>query len=117
MYWLLHCEIVSFMFIFLMRMSVKYKIWFVAFVFQQLSVGARFESTLVVAEHNNEKLAAATLNAITAASKIGDVSVLVAGTKCAQVHCVNISNLLEIVSKQFTVNELIVTEKIIIIQE
>uniref|UniRef100_A0AAQ4PJS2 Electron transfer flavoprotein subunit alpha n=1 Tax=Gasterosteus aculeatus aculeatus TaxID=481459 RepID=A0AAQ4PJS2_GASAC len=46
----------------------------------------RFQSTLVVAEHNNEKLTPITLNAITAASKLGgDVSCLVAGTNCAQV--------------------------------
>uniref|UniRef100_A0AAQ4QSC9 Electron transfer flavoprotein subunit alpha n=1 Tax=Gasterosteus aculeatus aculeatus TaxID=481459 RepID=A0AAQ4QSC9_GASAC len=47
----------------------------------------RFQSTLVVAEHNNEKLTPITLNAITAASKLGgDVSCLVAGTNCAQVE-------------------------------
>ncbi|KAJ8664736.1 hypothetical protein QAD02_006398 [Eretmocerus hayati] len=46
----------------------------------------RFESTLVIAEHNNEVLAPITLNAITAAKKIGgDVTVLVAGTKCGPV--------------------------------
>uniref|UniRef100_A0AAQ4QGZ8 Electron transfer flavoprotein subunit alpha n=1 Tax=Gasterosteus aculeatus aculeatus TaxID=481459 RepID=A0AAQ4QGZ8_GASAC len=46
----------------------------------------KFQSTLVVAEHNNEKLTPITLNAITAASKLGgDVSCLVAGTNCAQV--------------------------------
>ena len=31
----------------------------------------RFQSTLIVAEHNNEKLSAITLNAITAAKKVG----------------------------------------------
>jgi len=37
-------------------------------------------SNLVIAEHNNEALGAATLNAITAASQIGgDIHVLVAG--------------------------------------
>uniref|UniRef100_A0A8C2WZD8 Electron transfer flavoprotein subunit alpha n=1 Tax=Cyclopterus lumpus TaxID=8103 RepID=A0A8C2WZD8_CYCLU len=46
----------------------------------------RFQSTLVVAEHNNEKLTPITLNAITAASKLGgDVTCLVAGTNCTQV--------------------------------
>lgn len=41
---------------------------------------------MVVAEHNNEKLTPITLNAITAASKIGgEVACLVAGTNCAQV--------------------------------
>lgn len=40
----------------------------------------------MVAEHNNEKLTPITLNAITAASKLGgDVSCLVAGTNCAKV--------------------------------
>jgi len=46
----------------------------------------RFQSTLVVAEHNNDKLTPITLNAITAASKLGgDISCLVAGTDCAKV--------------------------------
>jgi len=43
-------------------------------------------SNLVIAEHNNEVLGAATLNAITAASQIGgDVHVLVAGSGAANV--------------------------------
>ncbi|CAH1103328.1 unnamed protein product [Psylliodes chrysocephalus] len=43
----------------------------------------RFQSTLVIAEHNNEVLSPITQNAITAAKKLGgDISVLVAGTKC-----------------------------------
>ncbi|XP_068626619.1 electron transfer flavoprotein subunit alpha, mitochondrial [Battus philenor] len=43
----------------------------------------RLQSTLVVAEHNNEGLLPVTQNALAAAKKIGgDVSVLVAGTKC-----------------------------------
>jgi len=46
----------------------------------------RFQSTLIVAEHNNEKLSAITLNAITAAKKVGGpVSCLVAGSKCSAV--------------------------------
>lgn len=46
----------------------------------------RLQSTLVVAEHNNETLLPATLNALGAAKKIGgDISVLVAGTKCSPV--------------------------------
>merc|ERR1712213_83694 len=46
----------------------------------------RYQSTLVIAEHNNEKLTPITLNAITAASKIGgDISCLVAGTQCGKV--------------------------------
>uniref|UniRef100_A0A8B9LGD3 Electron transfer flavoprotein subunit alpha n=1 Tax=Astyanax mexicanus TaxID=7994 RepID=A0A8B9LGD3_ASTMX len=46
----------------------------------------RFQSTLVVAEHNNGTLTPITLNAITAASKLGsDVSCLVAGTECTKV--------------------------------
>lgn len=46
----------------------------------------RFQSTLVVVEHNNEKLTPITLNAITAASKVGgEVSCLVAGTSCTKV--------------------------------
>ncbi|KAI8438772.1 hypothetical protein MSG28_011163 [Choristoneura fumiferana] len=43
----------------------------------------RLQSTLVIAEHNNEALSAVTLNALSAAKKIGgEISVLVAGTKC-----------------------------------
>uniref|UniRef100_A0A8C5AEJ8 Electron transfer flavoprotein subunit alpha, mitochondrial n=1 Tax=Gadus morhua TaxID=8049 RepID=A0A8C5AEJ8_GADMO len=46
----------------------------------------RFQSTLVVAEHNNDKLTPITLSAITAANKLGgEVSCLVAGTDCAKV--------------------------------
>uniref|UniRef100_D3TP14 Electron transfer flavoprotein subunit alpha n=1 Tax=Glossina morsitans morsitans TaxID=37546 RepID=D3TP14_GLOMM len=43
----------------------------------------RCKSTLVIAEHNNEVLNPITLNTMAAAKKIGgDVTVLVAGTKC-----------------------------------
>ncbi|XP_014207894.1 electron transfer flavoprotein subunit alpha, mitochondrial [Copidosoma floridanum] len=46
----------------------------------------RFESTLVIAEHNNEVVLPITQNALTAAKKIGgDITVLVAGTKCGPV--------------------------------
>ncbi|XP_058501131.1 electron transfer flavoprotein subunit alpha, mitochondrial [Solea solea] len=46
----------------------------------------RFQSTLVVVEHNNDNLTPITLNAIAAASKLGgEVSCLVAGTNCAKV--------------------------------
>lgn len=46
----------------------------------------RFQSTLVVAEHNNETLTPITLNAITAAAKMGgEITCLVAGTQCAKV--------------------------------
>ncbi|XP_053741314.1 electron transfer flavoprotein subunit alpha, mitochondrial [Synchiropus splendidus] len=46
----------------------------------------RFQSTLVVAEHNDDKLTPITLNAITAANKLGgDVSCLVAGANCGKV--------------------------------
>jgi electron transfer flavoprotein alpha subunit len=39
----------------------------------------RHASVLVVADHNNKKLSAATLSTVTAGSKLGDVVVLVAG--------------------------------------
>jgi len=43
----------------------------------------RFQSTLLIAEHNNETLLPITQNALTAAKKLGGkISVLVAGTKC-----------------------------------
>ncbi|XP_052864750.1 electron transfer flavoprotein subunit alpha, mitochondrial isoform X2 [Anopheles cruzii] len=46
----------------------------------------RFQSTLVVAEHNNETLNPITGNAVTAAKKLGgDVTVLVVGTKVGPV--------------------------------
>ncbi len=52
----------------------------------QASVLRRCQSTLVLAEHSNEKLTPITLNAITAASKLGgEVSCLVAGSQCAKV--------------------------------
>lgn len=47
----------------------------------------RFQSTLVIAEHNEKNLTPITQNAVTAAQKIGgDVTVLVAGTECAAVR-------------------------------
>jgi len=46
----------------------------------------RLQSTLVIAEHNNEKLSPITQNAITAAQQLGgDVAVLVAGAKVSAV--------------------------------
>ena len=43
----------------------------------------RFQSSLVIAEHNNEALSSITQNALTAAKKIGgDITILVVGTKC-----------------------------------
>ncbi len=42
-------------------------------------------SVLVVAEHNNQSLNAGTFNTITAAAKLGDVEVLVAGHNCKAV--------------------------------
>ena len=49
-------------------------------------MGQRFQSTLVLAEHSNDILNPVTLNAITAAKKIGgNISCLVAGVKCGPV--------------------------------
>ncbi|XP_074088586.1 electron transfer flavoprotein subunit alpha, mitochondrial [Macrotis lagotis] len=46
----------------------------------------RFQSTLVIAEHANDTLTPITLNAITAATQLGgQVSCLVAGTKCDKI--------------------------------
>jgi electron transfer flavoprotein alpha subunit len=42
-------------------------------------------SILVVAEHDNSELKPATLNAVTAAQELGDVTILVAGQNCASV--------------------------------
>ncbi|KAK0425847.1 hypothetical protein QR680_009424 [Steinernema hermaphroditum] len=48
--------------------------------------GRRFNSTLVVAEHDDQKLAPVTLNAISGAAKLGsDISVLVAGANATAV--------------------------------
>ncbi|KAM4893316.1 electron transfer flavoprotein subunit alpha, mitochondrial isoform 2-T2 [Sylvia borin] len=50
------------------------------------SVLRRSQSTLVVAEHDNESLTPITLNTITAAKRLGgEVSCLVAGTSCDKV--------------------------------
>ncbi|TVR99886.1 MAG: electron transfer flavoprotein subunit alpha/FixB family protein [Rhodospirillales bacterium] len=42
-------------------------------------------SVLVIADHDNKALKAATLNTITGGSKLGDVSVLIAGSDCGSV--------------------------------
>jgi electron transfer flavoprotein alpha subunit len=42
-------------------------------------------TVLVIAEHDNQNLKASTLNTITAANKLGDVEVLVAGSSCSSV--------------------------------
>lgn len=55
------------------------------FLRQTLTTLCRNNSTLVIAEHNNQKLIPSTLNTITAASSLGEVTCLVAGTQCAQV--------------------------------
>ncbi|XP_042225163.1 electron transfer flavoprotein subunit alpha, mitochondrial-like [Homarus americanus] len=50
------------------------------------AAGRRLQSTLVVAEHDNKTVTPITLNAISASKKLGgDVTCLVAGTKCANV--------------------------------
>ncbi|KAK9497572.1 hypothetical protein O3M35_004271 [Rhynocoris fuscipes] len=49
------------------------------------SVFRRFQSTLIIAEHDNEKILPITRNAISAATKIGgEISVLVAGENCSK---------------------------------
>ena len=46
----------------------------------------RFQSTLIIADHDNSALNPITLNTIAAAIKIGsDISCLVVGTQCANV--------------------------------
>jgi len=63
----------------------------------------RFQSTLVVAEHNNGVLTPITLNTITAANKLGgEVSCLVAGVDCAKV--------VEEISKVPGVNKILVAQ-------
>lgn len=58
---------------------------YVSYLSLQLTTLCRNNSTLVIAEHNNQKLIPSTLNTITAASSLGEVTCLVAGTQCAQV--------------------------------
>jgi len=63
----------------------------------------RFQSTLVVAEHNNDTLTPITLSAITAASKLGgEISCLIAGTNCSKVA--------EEISKVQGVNKVLVAQ-------
>ena len=53
---------------------------------EQLTLLRRYNSTLVIADHNNEALTPITLNTITAATKLGgEVSCLVVGSQCAKV--------------------------------
>ncbi|EJW73583.1 hypothetical protein WUBG_15511, partial [Wuchereria bancrofti] len=54
-------------------------------------IARRFTGTLVLAEHTNDKLSPITLNAVNAASRFGEISVLVAGS--------NINNIAEQVAK------------------
>ncbi len=64
-------------------MRIVIIIFKVAFPFSQWT---RLNSTLVVAEHNGDKLLQNTRHAVTAAKKLGgDICCLVAGPKCASV--------------------------------
>jgi len=66
--------------------SLSYKLPQLSSRFTRVLCIARNNSTLVIAEHNNEKLVPVTLNTITAAKKIGsNVTCLVAGTKTSSV--------------------------------
>lgn len=54
---------------------------------QRAALLLRFQSTLVIAEHANDTVAPITLNTITAAKRLGgEVSCLIAGTKCDKVR-------------------------------
>jgi electron transfer flavoprotein alpha subunit len=56
-------------------------------------------SILLVAEHDNSELKAATLNAVTAASELGEVIVLIAGHNCANVadQAANVSGVAKVI--------------------
>jgi electron transfer flavoprotein alpha subunit len=55
-------------------------------LFRSFALQNRFASTLVIAEHDDKKLNPVTLNAITAANKIGhEISVLVAGANSSKI--------------------------------
>lgn len=63
-------------------------------------------SVLVLAEHNNEELKSATLNAVTAAAALGDVTLLVAGKDCqgvveAAAKVANVSKVLHADSESY----------------
>lgn len=59
---------------------------FINHIYQLTGFARRFQSTLIIAEHDDEKLNPITLNSLTAAKKLGgEISVLVAGTKCGAV--------------------------------
>jgi electron transfer flavoprotein alpha subunit len=49
------------------------------------TVCQRWKSSLVIVEHRDDKVSSSTLNTITAASKLGEVTCLVAGLNCAKV--------------------------------
>lgn len=67
-------------------LNAKYQTPLSLFLSLKASLLRRFQSTLVIAEHNNETLTPITLNAITAAKRLGgEVSCLVAGTSCDKV--------------------------------
>lgn len=68
---------------------------------------ARNASTLVITEHNDQKLTPITLNAITAANKLGgEVSALVIGSNCGPVS--NLDKLTVFLHDGFTLPELLV---------
>ena len=51
-------------------------------------MASRNASSLVVVEHDNEKLVPSTLHAVTAAKQLGgDITCLIAGTNCESVCC------------------------------
>ncbi|EFO22834.2 electron-transfer-flavoprotein [Loa loa] len=50
-----------------------------------LQVASRFTGTLVLAEHANDKLNPITLNTVNAASRLGEISVLVTGSNVANI--------------------------------
>ncbi|MCL4141583.1 UNVERIFIED_CONTAM: hypothetical protein GTU68_023586 [Idotea baltica] len=67
------------------------------------TTGRCFQSTLIIAEHENNKLAPITKNAITAAKKLGgEITCLVAGAQC--------SNVVSELSKASGVGKILVAE-------
>ena len=74
---------------FLLKYRSLQNLYFTIFLCIQIASVSRNNSTLVIAEHNNEQLTPITLSAVTAASQIGgEISCLVVGTQCSKVKVI-----------------------------
>lgn len=75
------------MYIFLINWRMTFEIAILCILIKCSFQVRRLQSTLVIAEHNNEVLTPITQNALTAAKQLGNnITVLVAGSKCGPVR-------------------------------